>query len=174
VSLVAGSATCTTSTLSVASHSIAVTYSGDASIAGSNATVAQVVNKKTTTVMLSATPNPVDPGAPVTLTATVAGDPPSGTVTFTDNGATLACSPVTLVPGATSSTATCIVTFATAGSYSIVATYSGDASFAAAASTALAVSVGTAVAAPLLDRWAMLMLAGLLGAAAFMRRRKLS
>ncbi|HEX7914778.1 Ig-like domain-containing protein [Rudaea sp.] len=131
------------------------------------------VGKKTTTVSLAAAPNPIVIGQPVTLTATVAGDPPTGSVSFTDNGTPLPCSPVTLVPGTTSSTASCTVTLGGAGSHSIVATYSGDGNFVGATSSALIVTVSSPpVAAPALDRWALLLLGSLLGAGVFWRGRR--
>ena len=131
------------------------------------------IGKKTTTVSLVVTPDSIAPNQSVTITATVAGDPPSGTARFTDNGATLPCSPVTLVPGATSSTAVCTAVLAATGSHSIVATYSGDANFAGATSSAAVVAVSAdASAAPTLDRWAMTLLGGLLGVAVFMRLRR--
>ncbi len=123
------------------------------------------VGKKSTTISLAATPNPAAAGQPVTLTATVAGDPPTGSVSFADNGTTLPCSPVTLVPGSTASTAVCTAAFAGTASHSIVATYSGDGNFATATSTALVVTLNMPpVSAPALNRWAMLLLGGLLGA----------
>jgi hypothetical protein len=129
------------------------------------------VGKKTTTLTLTATPNPVITDAPVTLVATVVGDPPTGTVNFADNNVPLACSPVSLSVGATSSTATCSATFPTAGTHSITATYSGDGTFAQT-TTALAVTIDAPlVPAPVLDRWAMLLLSGLIGLIAFARVR---
>lgn len=131
-----------------------------------------VVGKKTTTITLTATPNPVNPGTPVNLIATVAGDPPTGTVGFSDNSTLLSCSPVTLVPGATSSTAICTTTFASLGTHSVTATYSGDANFAPATSSILAVLINAPpVAAPMLDLWAILLLCGLLGTVVVVRIR---
>jgi len=58
----------------------------------------------------------------------------------------------------------------------ITASYCGDAGFAPAASSALAVMVNVphvaAVPAPILDRWAMLMLCGLIGTIVFLRLRR--
>ncbi|MBN8885069.1 MAG: DUF11 domain-containing protein [Rudaea sp.] len=136
-----------------------------------------VVNKKTTTVTLAATPNPATPGVPLNLVATVAGDPPTGTVSFSDNGTALPCSPVTLIVGTTSSTASCTATFTTPGTHSITASYSGDAGFVQATSSVLAVVVNPVatptVPAPTLDRWAILMLCALIGIVVFDRFRKL-
>ena len=158
----------------VGSFSFTVQAAGSGGASGTQA-YTLIVDKKTTTVTLSATPNPTNPGVPVNLVATVAGDPPTGTVSFSDNGVALPCSPVTLIAGTTSSTATCTATFTTAGAHSITASYSGDASFAQAASSVLALMVNVnvpAVAAPILDRWAMLMLCALIGMAVFVRLRR--
>ena len=56
------------------------------------------------------------------------------------------------------------------GTRSIAATYSGDGNFAGATSSVAALVVGAdATPAPTPDRWALLMLVGLLGATAFVR-----
>jgi hypothetical protein len=55
--------------------------------------------------------------------------PGGGTVAFSDNGAAIAgCGAVTV---SSTGTATCPVTYATAGTHTITAAYSGDATFAA-------------------------------------------
>jgi hypothetical protein len=82
----------------------------------------------TTTVSASATPSV---GAKASLTAAVGPTVDGGTVRFTDNNATIGCDAVTL----TNSTATCAVTFTTAGTHPIKAVYSGDATFAGSAGT---------------------------------------
>ena len=133
------------------------------------------IGKKTTAVSLVVAPDRIALGQSVTMTATVAGDPPTGTVSFTDNGNTLPCSPVTLVPGATSSTAVCTDTPTGTGSHTIMATYNGDGNFLAATSSASVVTVfadTNTSAAPALDRWATALLAGLLGLGAFLRIRR--
>lgn len=126
------------------------------------------VSKKSTTVVLTTSHNPAVAGHPVTLTATVAGDPPTGTVSFADNGTPLPCSPVTLVPGTTSSTASCTASFTDVGVHPITATYLGDANFAAATSMALDVTVEAAaqppVPVPVFDRWMVWLLFVLMGA----------
>jgi hypothetical protein len=69
-------------------------------------------------------------GQAVTYTATVSPVPDGGTVTFSDDGATIAecgAQQVDTSPG----TATCPVTYDTAGTYSITAAYSGDAAYGA-------------------------------------------
>ncbi len=175
VTLSGGTATCTTAALPVGNDTLAAAYSGDGNNAAASATLVQTVNLKSTTVSLAATPNPATAGQAVTLIATVAGDPPTGSVVFTDNGTALPCSPVTLVPGTTSATAACTAMFA-AGSHTIAAAYSGDAGFAAATSTTLVVTVNaaaqTAVPAPAFDRWAVLLLGGLISMFSLQRLRR--
>jgi len=159
----------------VGSYSFTVQAAGSGGASGTQA-YTLVVDKKATTVTLAATPNPANPGVPVSLVATVVGDPPTGTVSFSDNGTTLPCSPVALVAGTTSSTATCTTTFTATGAHPITASYSGDAGFASAVSSVLAVMVNVpgvpAVPAPILDRWALLMLCGLFGTVVFVRLRR--
>src|ERR1019366_4689311 len=89
-------ATCGTSSLSVGTHSIVATYSGDAGNNGSTSTTgSQVVKTGSTTLSSSGSPSLV--GASVTFTATVAGTAPTGTVAFTDGGSTITgCSAMAL------------------------------------------------------------------------------
>lgn len=82
-----------------------------------------------TSTVLAASPNPVNIGAPVTLTATVSptysGTAPTGTVTFTGPSGTLAGSPVTLAPvsGTTNAVASITLSTLAAGNDPITATY---------------------------------------------------
>lgn len=174
VALSGNTVTCATTALPVGSDSIIAAYSGDArNNTSQSSAFTQTVNRKTTTVSLVVAPNPIVLGQSVTITATVAGDPPTGSVSFTDNGNTLPCSPVTLVPGTTSSTAVCTATLAGSGSHSIVATYSGDGNFAGSVSSAAVVAVNMPpVAAPVLDRWAMLLLTTLISVGMMWRLRR--
>src|SRR5262249_30254729 len=89
-------ATCTTSALSVAAHSISASYSGDPNFVGSNTTAAltQTVNKAATGTTLGSSATVVTAGQPVTFTAAVAAVPPgaglpTGSVTFRDGTTTL-------------------------------------------------------------------------------------
>jgi Bacterial Ig-like domain (group 3)/Pro-kumamolisin, activation domain len=90
----AGTATYTTSALTVATHSITAVYSGDSNYAGSTSPVfAQVVQKAATSTSLVSSLNPSVFGEKITLTATVqavapGAGTPIGTVHFMD-GATL-------------------------------------------------------------------------------------
>ncbi len=77
----------------------------------------------TTTTTLASSANPSTVGQAVTLTATVVGDTPTGSVTFAEPaaGATLGVSPLT------SGVATLVVDSFAAGDHALTATYSGDA-----------------------------------------------
>jgi subtilase family serine protease len=72
-------------------------------------------------VTISASPDPALPGTAVTLTATVTGNSPTGTIQFQQNGANLG-TPVTLVNGV----ATLTTRGLTPGQDAITAVYSGD------------------------------------------------
>jgi len=168
---------------------ITATQAGDANYNSASTTqTLSIAQDPTPAVTLSATPNPATVGASVTITATVAGDPPTGNVTFCDGatttdatctGGTVLCSAVPLVPATVNSTASCAHTFSSAGAQTITALYSGDADFAQA-ETALALSLnvvalssgGDAVAIPTLSQWALALLALLLAGGAVVHSRR--
>ncbi|HET6250063.1 MAG TPA: Ig-like domain-containing protein [Tepidisphaeraceae bacterium] len=142
-----GSATVTTSTLPAGALSITAQYGGDSNFSSSTSpAITETVNPPAPTTTTLATSNPsVLAGASVTLTATVApvtpgGQTPSGTVTFTDNGATLG----TMTVGS-DGTAALATTALPVGSDQITATYSGDNAFATSTSspTTETVAAGT-------------------------------
>jgi uncharacterized repeat protein (TIGR01451 family) len=154
------------------SFTFTVQAAGSGGVSGTQA-YTLVVNRATTTVTVTATPNPTTQGVPVNLVATVASGTPTGTVSFSADGTTLPCSPVTVVVGTTSSTAACTTTFTTAGAHPITASYSGDANFEPSTSPVIAVVVDMpAVPVPALDRWAMLLLCALLAMAMLVRLRR--
>jgi hypothetical protein len=132
-------ATCATSSLSVATHSISAVYSGDATNNGSTSTtLSQVVNKATSTTALSSSANPSVAGANVTFTATVTGFGPTGNVNFTDGASSFAgCAAVALAGVGNTRSAQCSTTTLSQGTHSIVANYNGDASNTASASAPL-------------------------------------
>jgi hypothetical protein len=119
--------------------------------------------KDATTMTLTVDPNPARAGQMVTLTATVFGDPPTGSVVFYDGAAKLATS--TLTPAsAGSSVATFAISTLAPGTHSLSATYAGDANNQSSASAIVAVAVNSQpVPAPMLDRWALLFLCSLIG-----------
>jgi hypothetical protein len=139
-----GSATYTSSTLSVTSHSITAVYNGDSNFTtNTSSALSQVVNKSDTTATLTSNTNPTVFGQSVVFTATVAAaspgaGTPSGTVTFKD-GAT-ALSTNTLSGGSVTYTnSTLSVT-----SHSISVVYNGDANFNTNTSGVVTQSVGQA------------------------------
>jgi hypothetical protein len=91
---------------------------------------------------LASSANPVRVGKAVTFAATATGSSPTGTVRFTSNGSPIpASNPVALSGLGNTRTAACATSFATKGSYSIVADYSGDGTNAPSTSNPLVESV---------------------------------
>ncbi|HLZ70038.1 MAG TPA: Ig-like domain-containing protein [Dehalococcoidia bacterium] len=131
VALQNGVATTSTSALAVGSHTITVSYAGDASNGAASGGVAQTVAQAATTLALSSSANGSPPfGQSVTFTATVSvvapgAGTPTGTVTFMD-GSTVLAANVPLQNGAAATTTSTL----TVGVHAITATYSGDAGFA--------------------------------------------
>ena len=135
-------ATCTVSSLAVATHSITATYIGDTNFSPSpaSAAISQVVNKADTAVTLGSNANPSVFGQPVTFTATVAvtapgAGTPTGNVTFRDNGTNISGCASQAVSGTTTITATCTLSSLSVGTHPITATYNGDASFNASSTS---------------------------------------
>jgi hypothetical protein len=132
-----GVATFSISSLAAGTHSLTAVYSGKSGFAASTSTpVSETVTASTlltpTATVLSASPNPLDDGQSVTLTATVSPAPTGsslGTVSFF-NGSTL------LGMGTLNSSgvATFSATSLPVGSLSLTAVYSGNSGFAASTS----------------------------------------
>jgi len=142
-----GTATCSQTYGTPGSHAITATYSGNRLLDPSTSqTLTQIVENLTpTTTSVSSSANPSQTGATVTYTATVTPAPTGGTVSFSDGGSAIAgCGTVPVSNG----TATCVQTYGTPGSHSIVATYSGDASFGASDSASLAQTVSPKTTGP--------------------------
>ena len=150
-----GVATCQTSSLSAASHTITADYPGDTNFnasAGVALTASggqngnpQVVNKATPSVTLVSSLNPAFVGQAVTFTGTVTAPggisgAPSGTLTFRDGGVAMTCTGgnQTLSSGV----ATCQKSNLSAGSHTITVDYPTDANFNAVSGTALTASGG--------------------------------
>ncbi|HEY1500091.1 MAG TPA: putative Ig domain-containing protein [Acidobacteriaceae bacterium] len=98
-----------------------------------------------TTTTLTASSNTINPGASVTLTATVASattGTPTGTVSFYDGATLLGAG--TLAAGASGDVATFSTTTLASGSHTITAIYNGDTNFSASSTTgSIAVSVAS-------------------------------
>jgi hypothetical protein len=118
-----GVAVLTTSALAVGSHTLSVSYSGDAGFEGSASLgLSQTVNRDGATVVLVSSANPSVFGTAVTFTATVAaattGSVPVGAVTFRDGFTVLATG--TLDPSGTASFETAALS---GGSHTISVSY---------------------------------------------------
>ena len=163
VTLAAGTnsatATCTNDTLNVGSHDIAVTYAGDANNQASSATLTQVVDKadqiltfpaQTTPTRVFAAGGTFDIAPLATSAAPHSGQPISYTAL------TAACS----VSGTT-------VTMLATGTCTIAADQAGDANYNAAVQVTRNIAIGAGASVvqtvPVLDRWMLALLAGLLG-----------
>src|SRR5712692_7629980 len=137
-SLTGGQATFTSSSLSIASHSITAVYAGDGNFNGStSAPLTETMTKTTALVTLSSSPNPSLLNQPVVLTAKVAAVPPAlgtptGTVAFQDGATALGTATLS-----SSGVATLTLSTLAVGSHSLTAVYSGDADFSGATSGAL-------------------------------------
>ena len=147
-SLVAGTASCSVAYPGAGVHTITAVYSGNANFAGSTSpSVAQNVNPASTSTTAVTDVNPSVTGQVVTVTATTTvmapgTGAPTGTVDFQDGGIDItgcAAQPVSGLGGAT-----CVTTFASAGTHSITAIYSGDANFTGSTSPSVAQTVDQA------------------------------
>jgi hypothetical protein len=128
-------ATCTTASLTVGSHAISASYSGDSLFPPGSGTLAggQTVNPAAiTTTTLASSANPSTYGQPLSFSATVAATDGGGTVAFYADGSATpmaGCAAQSLAPASGSTyTATCTTSSLPAGSHTISATYSGDSS----------------------------------------------
>lgn len=134
-----GVATLNTSFATVGSYSLTATYEGDGSNDGSSsAATALTVNLPASSTTLSVSPNSGIMGEPVTLTATVTGSLPGGTVTFRDGTATLGTATIADVQVGV---AKFPATFTTTGVHVLTATYEGDANNAGSRSADIALAV---------------------------------
>jgi Bacterial Ig-like domain (group 3) len=139
LTLVSGNyqATFTTSSLSVATHSISAVYNPPTNYGGSTADFSYVVNGLSTTITLTASPaSPVAEGTSVTFTATVAdGDTttPTGTVTIHDGSTVLASNlPLSSISG--SEMATYTTSSLSPATHSLSAVYNPPTNYASSSS----------------------------------------
>jgi Big-like domain-containing protein/VCBS repeat protein len=136
--------------LSLGSHSVTASYSGNANLSASVSSVlVQTVNQATTATGIGSSANPATFGQAVTFTATVqpaAGGVPTGSVAFLDGGVQIGSA--TLSGGFAQFTAAggALAT----GTHSITARYSGDANFMSSTSGTLAETVAAAPTSTLL------------------------
>jgi subtilase family serine protease len=146
--------------LTAGNHSITAQYSGDAGNGASiSAALIEPVAQASSSVSLTASAYSITAGQSVTLTATVNGASPSGSVQFKDGAASLGPA-ITLSNG----TASFSTSSLTVGNHGITANFAGDANNLASTSSAiiLAVSVAGDANVPTLPRWAALLLGSIL------------
>jgi len=144
-----GTATFSTSSLSVGSHSVTAVYSGDTNFSAStSAAVAVTVAapaKVATSTSLSASAMQLTSGQSVMFTAGVApqtgSGTPTGSIAFLDGSSQIGMG--TLSGGSASFSSTSL----SAGNHSISAAYSGDANYVASSSAAINVTVTVPAAA---------------------------
>ena len=138
VPLSSGNAIFNSSSFSVGSHSLTAVYSGDSSYNSSaSAAMTEVVGGASSTVSLSASPNPSSAGDAVTVTARVTPASATGTVTVREGNATLGSAQLS------GGVAVVTVTFSP-GSHVLTATYTGDSNVNPSTSDSLAEVVNTA------------------------------
>jgi RHS repeat-associated protein len=136
----AGVATFTTSALSAGVHSITAVYSGDTNDAISTSnTLTQTVNAGASGITLSSSTNPTSFGINTTLTATLTGLTPSGSVSFKDGVTPLGTGTVT------AGVATLVTGALSVGTHSLTAVYAGDTNNASSSSSALTQTVNAAL-----------------------------
>jgi hypothetical protein len=146
-----GTATCTTSFPADGSpESLTAAFTpsnGSGQAASSSSAQTLTVNPADTTTALSASNTSPPAGTNVTYTATVTpahagASEPSGTVAFLDGGNPISgCSAQSVTAGSGSSTATCTVSYPSAGTHTITAGYAGDANFNSSTSQPTTVTV---------------------------------
>jgi hypothetical protein len=134
-------ATCTTSALSVAGHSVTAVYSGDNNFIGSSTSaLSHTVSRAATGTGVTSSKSPSTQGESVTFTATVSvtlpgAGAPTGTVTFKDGASTLGPGALSTNGGVT--TATYTTSGLGAGPHSISASYGGDGNFLTSTASAI-------------------------------------
>jgi len=126
--LSAGAASYTTSTLTVATHTITATYGGDTTFDVVFNTITQTVNKAATIAGVTSSSNPSVFGQVVTFTATITRaapsiGTPSGTVTFTIDNVVVAA------PTLINSVARYVTSTLAVATHTVRATYGGDSGF---------------------------------------------
>lgn len=132
-----GVASYTSSTLSAGIHNVTATFVGDPSHQPSQSSAIAETVQAVTTTTVSTSATSLAAGQSITLTATVSGSTPTGSVQFKDGSANLGST----VP-VSGTTATLITTgLRTAGTHSITAVYAGDAINTGSTASAVSVSV---------------------------------
>jgi large repetitive protein len=138
-------ATVTTGSLSLGSHTITAVYSGDTSSATSTSDPLTQVVKQTAALSLSSNDNPAHVYDAITFTVAATETPsggtqPAGSIVFSADGSLLPNGTISLTNGSASYTTTLLA----AGSHTITASYAGDVNNLPANSNALTQVVNVA------------------------------
>ncbi len=145
--LIGGIATLSTDVLSVGSHGLSASYSGDVSnLSSVSAPVTVTVTMAASATALSLTPTTSTDGQSVTLTAIVTGVTglnPTGSVSFTDGTAGIGTG--SLMVNGTASVSTSALTV---GTHSLTASYGGDANYSPSTSAAVTATVNAKPVTP--------------------------
>lgn len=137
--LVSGVASLSYAFPSNGSKSLSAVYGGDGLNTESVSSTVILPVVATTSVSLSASPNPVIAATPVSLSARVAGGSPAGTVTFKSDSTVIGTAAVA------NGVASLSYTFSTSGSRSLSAIYGGDAVNTSATSPVITLTVSKVV-----------------------------
>jgi hypothetical protein len=137
--ILGGTGTFSTSVLTVGTHSVSATYSGDANDGFSTSpTLTQTVNKGNTTITITSSNQKTTFGQSVTFTAVVLPNTATGSVQFNEN-----TNPPTILgtESISGGQATFVTSSLSGGMHSISATYSGDTNYADSTSTIMTQAV---------------------------------
>ncbi|MEO8673796.1 MAG: Ig-like domain-containing protein, partial [Tahibacter sp.] len=138
-----GSASCAVASLALGVHALGASYSGDANHLASVAVpVSHTVLSASVTLLSTECTLTVVDNTPFTVTATISGAAPTGSVTFYRDGTAPFCADTALAQ----QSAACATTLHTVAGhaqdgYALTAAYSGDSANAASVSAPLAVRV---------------------------------
>jgi hypothetical protein len=130
-----GTAALQTSFVNAGSYTVTATYSGDTNNTASTSTAAAVTIMPAASSTTLVAPSGGNVNGQITLKASVSGDSPTGSVSFSAGSTSLGRA--TLTGGV----ATLQTTFAAAGSYSVTAAYPGDPNNAASTSNAATIVI---------------------------------
>ncbi|HLI77368.1 MAG TPA: Ig-like domain repeat protein, partial [Acidobacteriaceae bacterium] len=123
-----GQATFTPQSLSLGSHPLTATYSGDTNHAGSTSATLSEQVVQDSSIALTSSANPSVSGQNIIFTAQMKGNPlPTGSAAFRDSSAVLAT-----VPLDSTGTASLAIASLAVGTHAISVTYSGDSNFSTA------------------------------------------
>jgi hypothetical protein len=142
VPVASGSASYSTTALTQGSHTLGISYSGDATYMSQSTTIPETI-LAATSITLSSNANPAAAGQSITFTAAVTPAAATGSVQFYDGQTSLA---TVVLSGGTASYSTSTLT---PGTHSITASYPGSSSYAPSYSNTLAEAVKTNTAVAL-------------------------